>query len=110
MTNDEVRRQLSAAIGERVTAQAPEASSTNAIVTLSGSVLRVLPRSSGGAIALVTMTFYHPLDADSPNSFNVSRSHMHDTLLRLNGGDPESIDAVATELADVFVRQARRSS
>ena len=67
MTDDEVRRQLSAAIAQRVTAQAPEASSPNETVLLNRSVLRVLPRSSGGAVALVTMTFYHPLDTDAPN-------------------------------------------
>jgi hypothetical protein len=110
MTDDEVRRQLSAAIAKRVSAQASEASSTNEIVTLSGSVLRVVPRSSGDAVAVVTMTFCHPIDTDAPNLFRVSRSDPHETLLRLDGRDPKTIDAVAAELAEVFVRQGRRSS
>ena len=108
MTDDEVKGRLQDAIARAVTVRAPQASATAAIVMLNGSVLRVLPRSSGGAVALITMTFYHPIDTDPPNPFYIARSNVQDTLIRLDGGDSQTIDAVATELADVFVRQARR--
>src|SRR5262245_42828807 len=56
-------------------------------------------------IAVVTMTFSHPIDRDQPNVFRVRRESPTSTLLSFGMAPPRKLADVATDIVATFRRE-----
>ncbi len=108
LTDDDIRRQFCAELTKRVTGEDVVAG-TECTLTLNGNVV-VVKKPNSSELAIVTMTFRHPIDRDPPTRFSITRSRINRALVRLGAGEAVPVADVAEELATVFLRQARPTS
>ena len=107
MRPDNLTAELYAALVRSLTSGHDASVRADRAIVIGSNVLTVGPDSTPDR-AVVTMTFHHPEDVDAPTRFRISPCDPDDTLVRVNDGDPDTIEAVAADLAHVFARQAMR--